>query len=380
MERELDRVQSRASSSGAFANGFDAFSNAPSSMTKRSRASFFNDNGEGGPDAKLHGVPSNELHPLESYEVMWVKDEEVDNCMICQYPFGFWNRRHHCRACGNVVCSTCSNARREVFGLLGYHRVCDECLGNGVWKDPHQHRLGVAQKTAQTIEDSKELEQVENNPLRESTLPSPKTLERLHDEMERYRVLVQNFYAKHAPEKITQVDKLLKKYADDLPKMYQVLHIKYGVPYVEEEEGSTVEELASNHSEGELEKTGLLHQDSGPVVETPPPMSRGSDSDRQRGSTIPETIPEERPEDDIAGHKNENHDAQKMPKETQRDSQAALDRPEPETSPTADQVKTKPIIPINPLPEIEVKNHNDQGCQFEKDEKLSSPPCCCVIS
>ena len=41
----------------------------------------------------------------------WVEDGSVDRCMICAEPFGLMSRRHHCRACGNVICQV-SDRRR----------------------------------------------------------------------------------------------------------------------------------------------------------------------------------------------------------------------------------------------------------------------------
>lgn len=39
----------------------------------------------------------------------WVKDENVNECMVCETKrFSLINRRHHCRRCGRVVCSNCS--------------------------------------------------------------------------------------------------------------------------------------------------------------------------------------------------------------------------------------------------------------------------------
>lgn len=41
----------------------------------------------------------------------WQPDSEVTKCPICDNLFSFWFRKHHCRKCGRVVCSSCSPHR-----------------------------------------------------------------------------------------------------------------------------------------------------------------------------------------------------------------------------------------------------------------------------
>ena len=66
----------------------------------------------------------------EEYTTAWVPDEAASNCFVCDSAFGGWfgSGKHHCRACGNVVCNECSRARLDVQGLHGRQRVCDECV------------------------------------------------------------------------------------------------------------------------------------------------------------------------------------------------------------------------------------------------------------
>jgi hypothetical protein len=65
----------------------------------------------------------------------WVSDKEALNCVLCRKPFGLLTRRHHCRACGKVICKACSETRVALSGGGGVkpERVCDACmLGGGV--------------------------------------------------------------------------------------------------------------------------------------------------------------------------------------------------------------------------------------------------------
>lgn len=45
----------------------------------------------------------------------WIENDEVIECMCCQETrFSMFNRRHHCRRCGRVVCWSCSTKRMLV--------------------------------------------------------------------------------------------------------------------------------------------------------------------------------------------------------------------------------------------------------------------------
>uniref|UniRef100_A0A8C2S708 FYVE, RhoGEF and PH domain containing 2 n=1 Tax=Capra hircus TaxID=9925 RepID=A0A8C2S708_CAPHI len=59
----------------------------------------------------------------------WVRDKMVTMCMRCQEPFNaLTRRRHHCRACGYVVCARCSDYRAELkYDANRPNRVCLDC-------------------------------------------------------------------------------------------------------------------------------------------------------------------------------------------------------------------------------------------------------------
>jgi hypothetical protein len=53
--------------------------------------------------------------------VAWVPDCLADSCMLCEEEFSFFFRRHHCRSCGIVICSNCSEWNKE-------KRCCSSCV------------------------------------------------------------------------------------------------------------------------------------------------------------------------------------------------------------------------------------------------------------
>ncbi|KAM6215661.1 FYVE, RhoGEF and PH domain-containing protein 4 [Rhynchocyon petersi] len=59
----------------------------------------------------------------------WIRDNEVTMCMKCKESFNaLTRRRHHCRACGHVVCWKCSDYKAQLEydgGKLS--KVCKDC-------------------------------------------------------------------------------------------------------------------------------------------------------------------------------------------------------------------------------------------------------------
>ncbi|MCP3964816.1 MAG: hypothetical protein GY750_08035 [Lentisphaerae bacterium] len=47
---------------------------------------------------------------------VWISDDESDNCQKCETKFNFFNRKHHCRYCGALICGLCS--RQKLFGSV----------------------------------------------------------------------------------------------------------------------------------------------------------------------------------------------------------------------------------------------------------------------
>jgi hypothetical protein len=66
--------------------------------------------------------------PLAKAAVTWVDDNEHDECQRCPRKFTQWYRRHHCRACGLLVCGECSKYKKELFMRSGERKSCRVCF------------------------------------------------------------------------------------------------------------------------------------------------------------------------------------------------------------------------------------------------------------
>lgn len=58
----------------------------------------------------------------------WVPDNERTICGFCSEAFTLFNRRHHCRACGDIYCKNCClESQIPKFGHLSPVKVCKTC-------------------------------------------------------------------------------------------------------------------------------------------------------------------------------------------------------------------------------------------------------------
>ncbi|XP_031211415.1 zinc finger FYVE domain-containing protein 26 isoform X4 [Mastomys coucha] len=88
------------------------------------------------PSPKERAFPQTQSPPLEFVPPetppardQWVPDESESICMVCcREHFTMFNRRHHCRRCGRLVCGSCSTKKMVVEGCReNPTRVCDQC-------------------------------------------------------------------------------------------------------------------------------------------------------------------------------------------------------------------------------------------------------------
>eukprot|EP00457_Paulinella_chromatophora_P006737 gb/GEZN01006756.1/.p1 GENE.gb/GEZN01006756.1/~~gb/GEZN01006756.1/.p1 ORF type:complete len:346 (+),score=66.89 gb/GEZN01006756.1/:26-1039(+) len=70
--------------------------------------------------------PSKSLKALTPEDRYWMPDSASDQCLVCSEGFGWFGSKHHCRLCGFIVCSTCSDFQKEMGGQA--ERVCKPCF------------------------------------------------------------------------------------------------------------------------------------------------------------------------------------------------------------------------------------------------------------
>ncbi|XP_066297796.1 zinc finger FYVE domain-containing protein 16-like [Branchiostoma lanceolatum] len=100
---------------------------------------------------------------------VWVPDEDAPNCMKCEAKFTFTKRRHHCRACGKVLCSACCSQKARLAYMDNKSaRVCSTCYNILQRAQARGQIAGISQVTPSSGQASPN----PNNPMEYcSTLP-----------------------------------------------------------------------------------------------------------------------------------------------------------------------------------------------------------------
>jgi 1-phosphatidylinositol-3-phosphate 5-kinase len=62
---------------------------------------------------------------------IWIPDSSAKGCLSCMEQFTLFNRRHHCRLCGQIFCSKCcqkiSCSELRAMGYTDREFVCNIC-------------------------------------------------------------------------------------------------------------------------------------------------------------------------------------------------------------------------------------------------------------
>ncbi|XP_040566284.1 uncharacterized protein [Lepeophtheirus salmonis] len=74
-------------------------------------------------------IDCDQLDVVGNCAPVWIPDRRVTMCQNCTVEFSVLVRRHHCRACGKVVCASCSGNKAPLrYKGFEVGRVCDECF------------------------------------------------------------------------------------------------------------------------------------------------------------------------------------------------------------------------------------------------------------
>eukprot|EP01136_Pigoraptor_vietnamica_P028797 Opistho-1_new@86656 len=80
----------------------------------------------------LRMIPQDDedVSPFMLEEPRWMDDLSLQMCCYCKISFGVFNRRHHCRRCGVLLCSSCSETLMPLprLGYVDPVRVCVKCI------------------------------------------------------------------------------------------------------------------------------------------------------------------------------------------------------------------------------------------------------------
>uniref|UniRef100_A0A1Y1MFZ2 FYVE-type domain-containing protein n=1 Tax=Photinus pyralis TaxID=7054 RepID=A0A1Y1MFZ2_PHOPY len=72
-------------------------------------------------------LPTMSSTTLGKQAPVWIPDSDALSCLHCDTRFTVIKRRHHCRACGLVLCAKCSSKRYKLEYLSEEARVCVKC-------------------------------------------------------------------------------------------------------------------------------------------------------------------------------------------------------------------------------------------------------------
>ena len=105
---------------------------------------------------------------------VWIPDSDRLACVNCAKPFTLFNRRHHCRACGEVFDATCSSNSKELsfYPNAGPQRVCDSCyvsngpIGSDVLNCTALLALGIGPLSSSASSSSDESVLITDSPLK----------------------------------------------------------------------------------------------------------------------------------------------------------------------------------------------------------------------
>jgi hypothetical protein len=111
--------------------------------------------------------------PAKDHAAVWVPDSEANKCMCCQSThFSVVQRRHHCRACGKVVCRGCSAKSFVLEGISKRPvRVCDTCY-NKLCQGMRPVHVGSGNESSDMSDDEEDIVETSTHPTERYEAPT----------------------------------------------------------------------------------------------------------------------------------------------------------------------------------------------------------------
>ncbi|TMW59014.1 hypothetical protein Poli38472_007159 [Pythium oligandrum] len=130
---------------------------------------------------------------LEQWE--WVANSDRKVCAVCTKGF-FFHRKHHCRACGEVVCSSCAPLREldEPVYDITQLRICQSCMVLAGSKVVESNNLINETVTSSENANSHDTGKVtpKNNPMDDRRFQEMENNDRAHRPSDAARMLLQD--------------------------------------------------------------------------------------------------------------------------------------------------------------------------------------------
>lgn len=205
--------------------------------------------------------------------------KDADCCSRCRTSFGMVQRKHHCRACGDVVCQKCSSKNSIIpkFGIEREVRVCDSCYdkinkGTGAGKSdddlPSEYLNSPLSKQSQNPPQKTEAEIQEEEELQLAIALSKSEEENKAKERERMR----NMYGIYG-----SVNKDTKRSASPVQQQQQQATVSAPMIDTADMDPELARYLNRNYWQQKSEniKTATTTQPSAPVAQVEPKNTQG---------------------------------------------------------------------------------------------------------
>jgi growth factor-regulated tyrosine kinase substrate len=131
-----------------------------------------------------------------------------DVCHRCRIAFGLLQRKHHCRACGQVFCNQCSQKSTTLpkYGIEKEVRVCDACY------DQATKPTAASKAAAEKQESELPPEYLNSSLAQQSQTPPRKSDEELREEEELQLAIAISQSEAEAKEKEKEKFKMVNTY------------------------------------------------------------------------------------------------------------------------------------------------------------------------